>query len=574
MTELTQAQKKSYDQLKEIRASKTVALKPCSLLRDKIVGFDGTEEDFRLRYYQVQGVFHMLVLRRMILGDACGLGKTVETIAVLCYLWQTEPNNKVVVVAPKSALNQWEEEIRRFTVDGAVRVFKASDTKGVGSAVHARMAVYRAWQAYKGRAILLLNYAILIRDWNYGGLQPPEKSGKLAKIPAKPGLLDEVTGKTPNLVVVFDEATAFANPRSKTNEIAKFLSSRAYRTYGLTATLLKNHLFEGFGIYQVIRPGLFGTKTRFLQTFCYTRLQSVGKKKIPIILGYRNLDEFRAIIDPFFFGRQKHQVSDELPVLITREVSFGLNSAEESKYAQALEGVLQLGDGELRDFEENKALVSLIYCQQVVDSLALLKFEEGQEIDGHTIGSLGSKEQALLDLFEEELSGEKVIIYTRFETLVGRLQTILKREGLPSVRITGKENDRARSEAQEAFQDLKSDTKIILITNAGSEAINLQAAAAIVFYDAPWSWGSYVQTLGRLIRIGSPHNSVLALHLVANSREGPTIDDHVLTLLRRKKKLIDQILGEAAVGSLDFKRKDTQELIALIQKAARQKRKT
>src|SRR6185369_3163758 len=91
----------------------------------------------------------------------------------------------------------------------------------------------------------------------------------------------------------------------------------------------------------------------------------------------------------------------------------------------------------------------------------------------------GSKEQALLDLLTDELDGEKVIVYTRFEKLVGRLQAILKEEGIKSVRITGKERATTtrdpRRDAQMAFQDPKSDTRVIFITDAGSEAINLQA---------------------------------------------------------------------------------------------------
>jgi SNF2 family DNA or RNA helicase len=141
--------------------------------------------------------------------------------------------------------------------------------------------------------------------------------------------------------------------------------------------------------------------------------------------------------------------------------------------------------------------------------------------------------------------------------LVARLQALLKREGVKSTRITGKENDKKRANNQDQFQDLESDTNVVFITDAGSEAINLQAAVAEIFYDSPWSWGDYVQILGRMIRIGSPHQSVLAYHLVAerpsaSKKSRKTIDHHVLSLLRRKKGLIDKVLGEAAVGALKF----------------------
>lgn len=606
---------RAYDRLKKVRASKTVSLKPCELLRDKITTLDGTEVPFRLRYYQVQGVFHMLTLKRMVLGDGTGLGKTIQTIAALAYLWSTrEPNNKVMVLAPKSAIAQWASELERFTKEGSVvpiivgtekvdkiatctcecgHVFTTKATgskikcKGCGktakeveieivreSPVDARMREYERWlnaPADGPKHVLILNYALLVRDWNHGGFRPLKPNGRPdPKKPVVPGLLDRLTrDAAKDLVVIFDEASAFKNDKTKTWEMVQYISQRAHRAYALTATLLKNHLFEGYCIYKALRPGLFTTKTKFYEDYCFIKMQSVkGTRQIPIIVGYKNLDHFREVIDPFFLGRPKHAVSDELPVLTTREVVVELDPAEDAKYTEALSGILELGDGEVKDFEETKALTSLIYCQQVVNSLAMLKFSEGDEVEsglafereGHKVGRMGSKEQGMVDLVTGELDGEKVIIYTRFASLVPRLQQILKREGVKSVRITGMENTSAkRKKAQDAFQDLESDTNVIFITDAGSEAINLQAAAATIFYDLPWSWGAYVQTLGRMIRIGSPHTGVFTFHLVArrpnrSKADAKTIDDHVQTMLRKKKSLIDKVLGEAAEGALKFDR--------------------
>lgn len=577
---LTDEQRKTYARLKEIRVSKTLELKPTPLLRDTIVGLDGQAQPFKMRYYQSQGVLHMMMLPRMVLGDDCGLGKTLETIATFCYLWGREAKYRMIVVAPKSALRQWAAEIRRFTTDISTYVTTDESPQKGESPVEARKRVYEAWAQAPAdqHAVLILNYATLVRDWNHGGFQPPRVNGKLSKEPVKPGLLDALTQRE-HLVVVFDEATAFKSISTKTSEIARFLAARATRCYGLTATLLKNNLLEGFSIFKVIKPTVFDTKTRFLDEYCHVTHQQVGRQRVPLVTGYKNLEKFRDTIDPFFLGRKKHQVATELPALTTRKITFRLNGPEDAKYTEALNGVLELGDGELREFEENKALVSLGYCQQVVNSLSLLQFKEGDIIDEfsaiesktHKVGTLGSKEQAFVDLVSGELDGQKVIVYTRYASLVDRLQTILKQDGIQSVRITGKENDKARKAAQDAFQDLQSKTQVCFITAAGSEAINLQAAIAIVFFDAPWSWGDFVQTLGRMIRIGSPHQAVLAFHLVAerggNRDDRKTIDHHVLQLLSKKKAMIDQVLGDAVVGALKFDKSGSpvRELLKMMQ---------
>lgn len=565
-----------YEELKKVRASTTCALKPTPMLRTEFPDLTGKIVPFRLRYYQVQGVYHLLLMARMVLGDGTGIGKTLQVLAALCYQWSKEPTNKVVVVAPKSALRQWASEVHKFT--NGIKVYL------VTGKLEEREAVYEAWAAHPAndplKAVLVLNYAILIRDWTQGS--EPILNAKGAVTGVTPGFLDRLT-RIKGLVVIYDEATAFKNTQTKTFQVCRFLSDRAHRCYGLTATLLKNNLMEGFAIFKVIHPAVFTTKTKFMEDFCITKLQQVkGFRKVPIVVGYKNLAMFRAKIDPYFLGRAKHVVSDELPTLITKEVICELSPAEDAKYQEALSGVLELGDGEVKEYEEHKAFVSMIYCQQVVDSLTLLKYTGGEDVftgvfkdEALKVKDFGTKEAMLVDLLVDELDGEKTIVYTRFASLVPRLQAILTLAGIKSVAITGKVKDTtkdpARLRAQEAFQDMNSDTKVIIITDAGSEAINLQAASAMIFFDAPWSWGNYVQLLGRPVRIGSVHQHIVVYHLVSERPAGKrkdrkTIDSYVLDVLRSKKDLSDQVLGEAAVGALEFEKKSAQkELLRKLQ---------
>jgi SNF2 family DNA or RNA helicase len=382
------------------------------------------------------------------------------------------------------------------------------------------------------------------------------------------------------LVVIFDEATAFKNTSTKTFDVCQMLSVKSKRCYGLTATLLKNNLMEGYSIFRVVVPNVFSTKTKFMDTYAVVRQMPIkGGRMIPLVVGYKNLNLFRKVIDPYFLGRSKHMVSDELPTLITKEVICEMSPVEDRKYSEALSGILELGDGTTKEYEESKALVALIYCQQVVNSLSMLKFQGGDEIltgifqdEVVKVEGMGAKEAALIELLTGELEGDKVIIYTRFESLVGRLQMLLKDEKIKSTRITGKESGDQRKINQDAFQDADSDTKVIFITDAGSEAINLQTASALIFFDAPWSWGNYVQTLGRPVRIGSVHNHVTVYHLIAErprdkAKDRKTIDHHVLDSLRGKKRLSDAVLGEAAVGALTFdkEKSGTKELVRRLQ---------
>ncbi len=569
----------AHDKLKQARASTTIALKPTKMLQQEIVGYDGQTSPLKLRYYQAQGIYHLLLMRRMILGDGTGLGKTIQSLGALCYLWEKEPNNKVVVVTPKAALRQWESETEKFTT--GIKVFVVT-----GDQKH-REATYQAWKTHAGpeKALMVINYHLLIRDWSAGGGMQLDKQTKVKTY--TPGMLDALTTDMTDLVVIYDEATAFKNPTTKTFEVCEALSMRASRCYGLTATLLKNNLMEGFSIFKVVVPWLFSSRSKFMDLYAVTRLQAVsGGRKIPLVVGYRNLELFRQVIDPYFLGRAKHLVSDELPTLITKDIICELTVAEDRKYGEALSGIFELGDGEVKDFEENKALVALIYCQQIVDSLALLKFKEGDDVSigpfddrQVKVDTMSAKEAALIELLTDELADEKVIVYTKFEKFVGRLQGLLKQAKIKSTCITGKINSSEKRKAnQDLFQDMNSDTRVIFITDAGSEAINLQSASALIFMDAPWSWGNYVQTLGRPVRIGSVHQHVVVYHLIARRprpklKDQKTIDDHVLELLRSKKKLSDQVLGEAAQGALNFEKETQSSIKELVGRLRKENRK-
>jgi SNF2 family DNA or RNA helicase len=120
----------------------------------------------------------------------------------------------------------------------------------------------------------------------------------------------------------------------------------------------------------------------------------------------------------------------------------------------------------------------------------------------------------------------------------------LEKKKVKCVRVTGAENEDERKEAQDIFQNLESGTNVIWLTAAGGEAINLQSAKAIIFYDSPWSAGDYLQILGRMIRIGSPNDRCYAIHLVCED----TVDERVMDVLAKKMKLVEGIIGQRLKG--------------------------
>lgn len=510
------AQQDKLAKLKTLRTKTDLSLRPTKHLKTTFTNFKGEEVPLVIRYYQVQGVLHLIVMKRFVLGDDTGLGKTLQVIAALCYIWEKDPQRKAIVLTTKSATRQWVDEFGKFTT--GVSVFTCSGTPAQ------RKAIYKQFKASKGPTVMVMGYRTLVQDFT---------------------LLQKWEG----FVLAADECVAFKNPKTQVHQVCRHMGGQADRVWGLTATLIKNHLMEGYGIYQVILPDLFAMSyNSFMMYYALTKQQSIGgNRHITVVTGYQpeKIREFRENIDPYFIGRPKHEVATELPSLTSKIVEVDLNQDQIDKYDNALEGLLEMGREDRLIEKEVTKLSAIAYCQEIVNHLELIDCEGGS-----------SKLEAIVDLLTDagEFDGEKVIIFSRFEKMISLVMSRLKAEKVKAVRVTGKENIDQRKASMDAFQDPLSDVRVICITTAGSEALNLQAAKAIICIDTPWSAGEFIQLVGRMIRIGSEHDKCYVVHLVARKgrgKNGETIDHRVMEVLGKKMVLVEAVLGKRIKGEGD-----------------------
>jgi hypothetical protein len=361
-------------------------------------------------------------------------------------------------------------------------------------------------------------------------------------------------------MLVMDEAHVVKNHRGKIHAIAAELAKNCERVYGLTATPVKNRLMEFFSLFRIVVPSLFPKVNQFQSDFCVTKLQRIsGNRQVPIVIGYRNLSRFVEIIEPFYLSRRKYDVAAELPRLVTRELQCELTDLQEELYDMAEAGLLEKDSDP--DASSAAVLGAMTYVQEAVNSPCLLRNDDGEPWEGSS-----PKIDALLELLEDELDGVKTIVFSRFERMVSLTERALKEKKIKCVRITGEENKASdREKAKTTFQDPNSGVNVILITEAGSESINLQAAEHFVLLDSPWSWGTYLQLIGRMIRIGSRHMMTVATHLVAVRRDGrKTIDHYVIKKLKTKKTLADKVAGEGLKDGLKFVKDDPMELVSML----------
>ena len=497
-----------HRKLMEYRTRTDLKARVPPLIRAEIAGSGGRGPiPFKLRYYQTQAVLHLLSRTRFLLGDDTGLGKTVITITALCFLWEKQPDLKVVIVTVKSSVGQWAQEIARFC-DG-VQVFVC---EGVPKA---REKVRAAWRSATGPAVLLYGYRSLVKD--------------IIEVQDDEGFL-----------FVTDEAAAYKNPTSQVYKTVAHLSKRCVRMWALTATLIKNNLEEGWAIFKVLVPGLFGSKASFHEDYCIIKMQPIPKSRhqIPIVVGYRKgaIPAFKERMDPFYLGRPKWEVAADLPPLIVREVDCEITPEQVKIYDEILLGLVETTKDGVTQEKEVSKLTAVTYCQEAVNHPELL---------GRPGGS--GKLDMLIELLEGEFANQKVIVFSRFSKMIDIISRAPHDRGVKWTKITGAEVGPKRLAAQETFQDFDSGVDVILITTAASEAVNLQSASAMIFYDTPFSAGELLQLYGRMLRIGSIHDRCYALHMTVPG----TVDDHVMKIVNGKMDLIEKVLGKRLKGEED-----------------------
>ena len=538
----------TYQKLLQIRKSKDLKLAPNPYLRPEVV----------LRYYQIIGAVHMFMVKRFILGDDCGLGKSLETLAAYTTLLNKDLKNKLVVVCPSSAMYQWANEIDKFCVGITSQIVESVDVqlvkgirgkKGVREEVKAVTLTSHESREYQfkqfekeNRHVLIFNYDTLVSDYYY---------------------LKELFSRQ-KVMLVFDEATAFKNTKTQTHKHALELAGFADRVYGLSGTIIKNNLIEAFSLYKVIVPNLFSSDLQFKRDYCITEDIQLWKGKgkrgrlIKKIIGYKNLDFFRKTIDKFFLGRKKIEVAPELPEIETIEISIKMSPQQQALYDDALLGFLdfdkfkhnklftldndEISEDENENIKYIDKLTALIYCQQICNSPHLIG-----------IDAPSSKEAELLRLLENELSGDKVVIYTRFKKMINRLEKLIQENlKVKCTKITGDVKNEDREKNKKEF-NTSEDTNIILINSAAREAINLQSSGYLIFFDLPFSYGDFLQIIGRIHRIGSKHDKIFLMYLMSQG----SVDEKVYSTLEFKKQLFDTVLGDSAVGAIKIKKQDT-----------------
>jgi SNF2 family DNA or RNA helicase len=415
-----------------------------------LLSADDAEFDTKLPllHYQRVGAKFLATAGSAVLGDDVGLGKTIQTIAVM-------EANKVeelpsVIFCPAILKYQWEAEIKKFVPDANIQVIDGN-------------AFQRAGQWKNAKTYFIANYELLLRDFEY------------------------LISRNWNYIIA-DEATRISSASAKTTKAIKKLEAK--HRIALTGTLISNRAEEAWSVVDFVAPGELGRYWDFLTRYCLKNMWGG-------IQGYQNLDELNRRLKRYMIRRTKEEVLTELPDKIISDVPIELLPEEKELYKQLKKELLFDIKPELLDKVENpvliqNTLVKMTRLRQLCDSMELL----GQ-------GTSSSKLEALKTILES-VKDKKVIIFTEFS----KMADILQREIPGSLKITGDVSNDMRQEILKSFNTMYT-RNILIMSSAGKFGLNIQAASVVIHYDQPWSLASVIQREGRAHRMGQKENVLI-----------------------------------------------------------------
>lgn len=460
-------------------------------------------KDFPLTAEQNEVVEFMLQRSKCINACQTGLGKTYSSLTALTYLLLKYPDTHAIIIVPQKAVKAFKREL-----DGKLRI------------------MYNVLTSHEeninGNArITIITYTSLHKFLPYiDGLH-----------------------KTKKLILMCDEAHILGDSNNKTYTMIASIRHYFNVCWFLTATPLKNDISGLFWLFNMLDPNIFKDWNTFRQSFCVVErkqiMRVVGKGKnkrkskamIEEIIGYKNLDVLKEILDKYVILKQKEY-----------NLEFLYHSVELDGYL--VEPYLEAGKGLLRDSSKDSFGVRLHDIQSVVDNINPY----------YKTNTMTNKEQMLIKLVAYKIRrNEPTIIYCDYNDVIDRLETLLnyskKITGLEQIlKVTGEVTQKKREKVEEQINE----KTVVLITSAGTESINLQKANSIIFYDIPYSIVALIQCIGRVTRMDSKFDKQY-IHFIETIG---TIDTYKKYLIQSNIGLITMVFGKMETLPLDLNSKD------------------
>jgi SNF2 family DNA or RNA helicase len=428
------------------------------------------------RPYQLDAI-HTIVRKNILLGDECGLGKTLQAIEAIKIL-QTKINRPALIVIPKSLRSQWVNALIAQGVE-PVRIVPVENALNI-----------------QENAIIVTHYEAVVK-------------------------YREILQGVYWSIIVADEAHRIKNRKAKRTEALKAL--HAYRKLAMTGTPLDLNPADSWSIYNWLAPEFFKSYWKFFEAHVNYESRLIGKgqmiKQIIKAQPLRDPKRFAIVLRPYTIRRLKSDVREDIPARIDQVVSIQLNPDQMELYKKLVNSsdvLVEVAQGV--EVSMPIVLTEILRLVQCTSDPALLGAKES------------SAKIAWVKDWVLDNPNEPVIIFTRFRQLAIKIaQELEALEGFDQpVKLIIGGSDRS---------DVTQATRCIVGTIAAmGEGLDLPHINTAIFIDCEWSNILMQQAIDRVHRI----NIENVKHIFYLQAEG-TIDSYVFDTVRNKQNVQDVI---------------------------------
>ena len=444
--------------------------------------------------FQAAAVETIQTYRRVLLGYAPGMGKTVVALTAIANDLDRDPSHRAIVVVPPSLRLMWVREINRFfphlTVElvqgGKPAVIPTADVTVVGDSIVAK------------------------------------RLDDLKALGAQALYVDEA-----------HRMKSLAAQRTKaTSELAESLLGDA-TIVGLTGTLAVNKPDEIFGPLRMtgaanaryISGG--STYTAFKQRWCITeQIRVAGGRIVNNVVGCVDPQALHEALRSQVYVRVERDDVLDMPGKVWEVQNLSLNG-DMAEYRRAEKDFINW----MAEVSGDKA------AHRAAKAEAIVKLMKLWEVAGKAKVSSATPDY-IADLVAQ---GEQVVVMGHHAAVISNLEDALAKRNITTVKIVGGMGDAAKQEAERAFKAGEVDVLIGNIQAAGV-GLNLESAANLIFTQLPWSPGDLQQAADRIYRLTQQRNCTIH---VLNALD--SVDERMWAVLQAKAHVVDSINAGHAV---------------------------
>ncbi|KAI0638193.1 P-loop containing nucleoside triphosphate hydrolase protein [Trametes polyzona] len=495
-----------------------------------------------------------------ILADEMGMGKTLQTIALVWTLLKQNPYagagpvvGKVLIVCPVSLINNWKNEFHKWLGKDRVGVFVGDKNK----------STIKQFLNSKIHQVLVIGYERL-----------RSVIGDLAYCNPPIGL------------IVCDEGHRLKSANNKTSTM--FEALRTPRRVILSGTPIQNELSEFHAMADFCNPGLLDDYSTFKRVYETPILKSRAPGCTPkeAELGEARSAQLTSIAKSFVLRREATMLKKYLPpkheyVVFVTPTPLQLSIFEKILSSDKLDNLVR------NSTAESLALINMltkisnspILLKATADQARLKAQQGGDTVKRNAIEealkllperaqvedvSLSGKLSALATLLRalHKHTEEKCIIVSHYTSTLNIIEAYCKKKNYTYHRLDGNTPAPKRQEYVNDFNRSSQAKRFLFLlsSKAGGVGLNLIGASRLCLIDSDWNPSHDLQSMARIHRDGQKRPVYIYRFLTTGS-----IDEKIYQRQVTKLGLSDSLMGSGSSDSKSdsFTRKDLLDIFTI-----------